>query len=67
MKSQWEPGARVRVRTTVTDGTTGMTGTIEDVSYARTGAATAVLFDEGQGVNTYGFGAYYRDDELENE
>ncbi|MFF9653058.1 hypothetical protein [Streptomyces sp. NPDC014622] len=66
MKSKWEPGTRVRVKTTVGDKTAGMTGVVEAVNYAHHEAATSVQLD---GVDTAlkGLGAFFYDNELEAE
>ncbi|WP_340376583.1 hypothetical protein U5640_16695 [Streptomyces sp. SS7] len=64
MKSKWEPGTRVRVKSSVSDGTAGLTGIIERVNYAQTEEATSVLLDHPEaGFQT--LGAFFRDDELE--
>ncbi|MEV0470741.1 hypothetical protein [Streptomyces prunicolor] len=61
MKSKWNPGTRVRVKASVTDGSAGMTGVIEAVNYAQVEEATSVLLDG------YSFGAFFEDHELEAE
>ncbi|MYX26031.1 hypothetical protein GTY75_04995 [Streptomyces sp. SID8381] len=66
MKSKWKPGDRVRVRATVTDGSAGLTGTIEAVNYAQLEAATSVLLDRADGA-LGDWGAFFLDDELEAE
>ncbi|MGW1231450.1 hypothetical protein [Streptomyces californicus] len=66
MKSIWEPDTRVRVRSTVKDGTAGMVGTIEKVTYAQHEEATSVLLDTDHPVLS-GIGAFYYDTELEPE
>lgn len=66
MKSQWEPGTRVRVRASVSDGTAGMVGVIEEVNYAQKEAATSVLLDDASEA-LIGIGAFFYDNELEAE
>jgi hypothetical protein len=64
VKSIWKPGTRVRVKASVSDGTAGLTGTVERVNYAQVEEATSVLLDNPDG----GFdalGAFFEDDELE--
>jgi hypothetical protein len=62
-KSIWAPGARVRVKASVADGTAGLTGVIQEVSYSKTEPATSVIFD-GEVIS---LGAFYYDNELEAE
>ena len=64
MKSIWEPGTRVRVRSTVLDGTAGIEGVIEEVTYAQKEAATSVLLDVAD-ETLAGIGAFFYDNELE--
>ncbi|MFF3416843.1 hypothetical protein ACFYW9_19405 [Streptomyces sp. NPDC002698] len=66
MRSKWEPGTRVRVKATVSDGTAGLVGVIERVDYAQTQEATSVLIDEATGLWSSN-GAFYYDGELEAE
>ncbi|MEV5677480.1 hypothetical protein [Streptomyces sp. NPDC052179] len=66
MKSVWEPGARVRVRSSVADGTAGMAGVIEEVAYAQKEAATSVMLDDSDEF-LKGMGAFFYDSELEAE
>ncbi|WP_328377023.1 hypothetical protein OHB13_11750 [Streptomyces sp. NBC_00440] len=66
MKSIWEPGTRVRVRASVTDGTAGLTGVVEKVNYAQKEAATSVQLDDIDEVTNF-LGAFFYDNELEAE
>jgi len=66
VSSVWKPGTRVRVRSSVHDGTAGMTGLIEAVSYAKEEEATSVLLDLGDGTAAAS-GAFFYDNELEAE
>jgi hypothetical protein len=64
MKSIWEPGTRVRVKASVTDGLAGLTGVVEAVNYAKKEEATSVLLD-GVADQFADMGAFFYDDELE--
>jgi hypothetical protein len=66
MKSKWEPGTRVRVKASVSDGTAGLTGVIERVNYAQVEEATSVLLDQALG-GWASMGAFFYDSELEAE
>ncbi|MFJ9900272.1 hypothetical protein ACIQPR_43780 [Streptomyces sp. NPDC091280] len=52
------------MKSSVKDGTAGMTGVIERVNYADVEEATSVLMDTPLG-GWPSMGAYFRDDELE--
>ncbi|MFF8629661.1 hypothetical protein [Streptomyces werraensis] len=64
MKSKWEPGTRVRVKPELDDALAGLTGTIEEVSYAKREPATSVVLD-AQGDMGPVYGLFFEDDELE--
>lgn len=64
MKSVWDPGTRVRVKASVTDGTAGLTGVVEAVNYAQKEAATSVQLDDLD-ESMVGLGAFFYDNELE--
>lgn len=66
MKSIWKPGTRVRVKPELNDALAGLTGTIEEVSYAQREESTSVRLDGTNGLPDVG-GLFFWDNELEAE